>query len=459
MSMISNDAFIAASIADQSSLSANQVLSSVQVGFGETPPAPLDIDYEGWNPIDTAVDTTQKAVVTTFKAKEEETKENEKMTRLAMAIAEAMKAPVEVGKVRPDGKVEGEPLAPATLPEPRSSIKAGVEAVGKVGRKAVFSELPFDAEDIPTGWEVMKSQSGGWYAAPPEDAEEVMTLDAQGDRASILGYTSDVPEESDGTVVKVRNKDGATVQDVTVDKYGSEDHKKAATQAQALADEIGGTVEHTTAPLVLDERIKKFTEDKLSEALDTIVALEGNVGTVYKDSQNLSTVGLGFNMERQGAKRDWLSSGIPEDFDKVKAGEQTLSVPSREKLLVRDLIKSSDSAQRRANELGVDWKSLPEWHKTILTDIAYNTGSVSQWKNVFLNKTPTSVLREARRLEGGKNTKGMDNRVARLGLMLGIINSQRQARELGLELTDLKPTEVAQLIQMRRKAQPTRGDV
>ena len=55
----------------------------------------------------------------------------------------------------------------------------------------------------------------------------------------------------------------------------------------------------------------------------------------------------------------------------------------------------------------------------------------------------------------GKHNKGMDNRVARLGILLGLIHSTADAKRIGLKHTDLKD-EIASLTKQRLKAQPKR---
>ena len=187
---------------------------------------------------------------------------------------------------------------------------------------------------------------------------------------------------------------------------------------------------------------QRLVPEPIMQSFSTV---EGYRTKAYKDSQGLTTVGVGFNMEQTGAQKIWEQAGVDQDFEAVKSGKEELSDQNIEKLLSVTLSDSESKAQARAEELGLKWEELPDWHQAILTDIAFNTGSVKGWRKVFLNTDPIEVLREARRREGGKHTKGMDNRVARIGLSLGLITSVEEARAAGLTLADLSKEEEVRL--------------
>ena len=96
-----------------------------------------------------------------------------------------------------------------------------------------------------------------------------------------------------------------------------------------------------------------------------------------------------------------------------------------EYMLKRDYIAK---VKNRAKELGYNFNDYREYHKILLIDIAYNTGSVSKWRKVFNpNATSKEVLKECRRKQ-----RELDSRVAKIGYQLGIINSLEEAKELGL---------------------------
>jgi hypothetical protein len=181
--------------------------------------------------------------------------------------------------------------------------------------------------------------------------------------------------------------------------------------------------------------------------LKSFSVVEGYRNKSYQDSQGKTTVGVGFNMDQSGAKKIWEQAGVDQDFDAIKSGKEELSDPNIKKLFSVTFADSESKAQQRAKKLGIEWDTLPEWHRAILTDIAFNTKDINVWKKVFLNTNPLDVLREARRTEGGKHTKGMDNRVARIGLSLGLIHSVKEARAAGLELADLSKAEETKLAQ------------
>jgi GH24 family phage-related lysozyme (muramidase) len=177
------------------------------------------------------------------------------------------------------------------------------------------------------------------------------------------------------------------------------------------------------------------------EEFKSFALVEGYRSKAYEDSQGNVTVGIGFNMDQPGAEDVWKRAGIGKDFQSVKEG-QPLTEEEVRGLLDVTLQDARSRAKERATELGVDWDGLPSWHRAILTDLAFNVGYLTEWTKVFRATSPREVLLEARRREGGKHTKGMDNRVARIGLKLGLISSDAEARELGLKLARLTGDEV-----------------
>jgi GH24 family phage-related lysozyme (muramidase) len=312
--------------------------------------------------------------------------------------------------------------------------------VGKGGRKAVFSETPFEAEDLPEGYETYQSPKGGYFAAPKENMEDVVYRDSLDERHKVLGYPAPKPADGQGVVVSARDDKGRLIQDVLTTPEGV-NYDMTIKQASEVAGDKGA-VEVRQPEEALAEREEALVGDELVKAFSTV---EGYKPKVYKDSVGLKTVGVGFNMEQEGAKDIWRRAGVQASFDDVYSGKAELNDRDIRRLLTVTTKDSVIRAKTRAEELGLDWDALPEWHRTILTDLAFNVGNVSGWKKVFTNKNPLAVLREARRKAGGKHSVGMDNRVARLGIQLGLIRSVKQARQLGLKLADLPEHEVAML--------------
>lgn len=97
-------------------------------------------------------------------------------------------------------------------------------------------------------------------------------------------------------------------------------------------------------------------------------------------------------------------------------------------------------------------KQVPNWGKltpesrVYVIDAKYNTGQTYKQLPKLLEQyqaTPTPELLKkvgnaARRKAGGKNTKGMDNRVARIMVHQGLIKNIDEARKYGLPLASSK---------------------
>jgi len=163
--------------------------------------------------------------------------------------------------------------------------------------------------------------------------------------------------------------------------------------------------------------------------MDLIIKLEGLRLKSYDCPAGKRTVGIGFNMENSGARKVWDKLDIQEDFDRVFYKEAQITEAEAVKLFNKTWKWCEKKASERAKELKLDYNSMPDYKRFILADIVYNTGSIRKWRKVLINKTPESVLIEARR-----NPKEvMDSRVAKIGHYFGIIKNLEEARHLGLE--------------------------
>lgn len=163
--------------------------------------------------------------------------------------------------------------------------------------------------------------------------------------------------------------------------------------------------------------------------IDLMKKLEGLELQAYDCTAGKRTVGIGFNMEQEGARNVWEKLHIKEDFDLV-FNKTTLISEDSANMLFRDFWATCEAkASKRAEELNLRYSSMPDYKRFILADIVYNTGSISKWRKVLMNKTPESVLFEARR-----NPKEiMDSRVSKIGYHFGIIKDLEEAHKLGLE--------------------------
>ena len=164
-------------------------------------------------------------------------------------------------------------------------------------------------------------------------------------------------------------------------------------------------------------------------SIELMDKLEGLELMAYDCPAGKRSVGRGFNMEQVGARDVWSRLHIKEDFDRV-FNKQINIKESTADMLFRDFWATCEhKASNRCDELGLHYNSMPEYKRFILADIVYNTGSISKWRKVLVNKEPRDVLFEARR-----NPKElMDSRVAKIGYYFGIIKDLEDAHKLGLE--------------------------
>lgn len=168
------------------------------------------------------------------------------------------------------------------------------------------------------------------------------------------------------------------------------------------------------------------------DSIDLIDKLEDFKETRYKDIEGNVSVGYGFNMDNSSATRIWYELNIMEDFDLVYSGAEILSHFSATLLLDRIWSWAENKAIARCIEVGRTFNSLPDFHRFILADIVYNTGSINHWYNVIVKRDPKDILFEARRRDddGGHS---LDSRIAKIGYHFKIINSIEEAKELGLD--------------------------
>ena len=93
---------------------------------------------------------------------------------------------------------------------------------------------------------------------------------------------------------------------------------------------------------------------------------EGYRTCVYKDSKGIPTVGVGFNLDKFGAKAEIESVGA--DYNKVLNGTQCLTDGQIETLFNRDM----DTAKVCAR--GWISSSLPSGPESAINDMAFNMG-------------------------------------------------------------------------------------
>jgi len=177
----------------------------------------------------------------------------------------------------------------------------------------------------------------------------------------------------------------------------------------------------------------------MKQLIDIIKSIEGYSAKVYTDTLGNRTIGYGFNLDDNSARKVYdtvakatysmniIAHGTYPKFDELLEGSKEIDEKVAGKLVEQSIRSAYLLVVKRARELGINAGSLPLYHQFILTDIAYNTGSISGWTKVFKEGTAKGVLKEARRRQ-----RELDSRVAKIGYQLGIIDTLDDAHKLGL---------------------------
>ena len=167
----------------------------------------------------------------------------------------------------------------------------------------------------------------------------------------------------------------------------------------------------------------------MRDEIELMKRLEGMMTTSYDCTSGKRTVGIGFNMDAIGARKVWDKLQILEDFDAVYNKKQKLSEESASRLFDKTWNWCKKKAEERCAELGVDWEPMAAWHKFVLADIVYNTGSISKWSKVVKETAPGRVLIEARR----RPHEIMDSRISKTAKYFGFIDTVEDAVAMGLK--------------------------
>jgi GH24 family phage-related lysozyme (muramidase) len=95
---------------------------------------------------------------------------------------------------------------------------------------------------------------------------------------------------------------------------------------------------------------------------------EGSKSKVYKDSEGIPTIGVGFNLDRPDDKAKIESFGV--NYDKVKAGREELSQAQISKLLEANI----DSAIADCKAVFPKCSELSDVRQRALVDMMFNLG-------------------------------------------------------------------------------------
>ena len=125
---------------------------------------------------------------------------------------------------------------------------------------------------------------------------------------------------------------------------------------------------------------------------------EGRKNKKYIDSVGKPTVGVGFNLAKDGARKRIEELGL--DYDKVKSGKQTLTDEQIDKLFDDDRKIAQDAVRRDVP----DFDNLDPERQKALTDMAFNMGSLTKFP-AFVKAVNAKDWAGAAR-EAGLNKKG-----------------------------------------------------
>lgn len=116
----------------------------------------------------------------------------------------------------------------------------------------------------------------------------------------------------------------------------------------------------------------------VDEAMEMIEYFEGRRQTAYTDSQGNRTIGVGFNLNRQGAAAD-LARVLPGvSRDALASRRARLSDPQIDALLRHDTLRAIDNARRQIG----NFDSLPRDVQLVLVDLCYNLGGLAKWRDL-----------------------------------------------------------------------------
>jgi GH24 family phage-related lysozyme (muramidase) len=145
-----------------------------------------------------------------------------------------------------------------------------------------------------------------------------------------------------------------------------------------------------------------------------IVKHEGSKTKVYLDTEGHPTVGVGFNLDRPGAKAKIEALGL--SFAQVKSGKQELTQEQITKLLEDDL----DVAIRDAKSLFPNFGDLSDVRQRVLVDMTFNLGKgkLAGFKNMIAAVKAKDFARAADEMKSSKWYKQVGQRGKTLEAMM-----------------------------------------
>lgn len=114
---------------------------------------------------------------------------------------------------------------------------------------------------------------------------------------------------------------------------------------------------------------KHFSPAQVQDIKTTIRTFEGTKDHVYRDSRSIKTIGVGFNLEADGARQKLSSVGA--NYDRVVNGQENLHPRQIDRLLDVKLNEAVVDAHRLFPKLD----HYPYKVKRTLIDLTYNMGA------------------------------------------------------------------------------------
>lgn len=114
---------------------------------------------------------------------------------------------------------------------------------------------------------------------------------------------------------------------------------------------------------------------------------EGVVLRAYPDPSRGTNIGIGYNMEANASTihEDFRRAGIPvEQIEQIKAGKREITTDQAMRLYQAVQPRYVSMAKSQVEKLHPgSWDKLPDNHQAVLTDLAYQTGNVGQFKKAL----------------------------------------------------------------------------
>lgn len=206
----------------------------------------------------------------------------------------------------------------------------------------------------------------------------------------------------------------------------------------AVAEIQTATEDSFYAGIKLAEGTHGKTKAGLYAPVDTNDTREKNFKIKSKD------IGYGHKVKdsETASKQIYGIPFINATGDFIPLTEEQVETIYKEDMRVNLELARKAGWDKELKKIGTTWEDLPEKFKLPLTSLAYNVGgnkAGSQWKDVLSAAKERNIINfasELRRKDGGKNTKGMDNRVIKELKAANLISDSSEVKSV-LGLTDI----------------------